>query len=270
MATKQGSLPLYHDITDPWSRMALGLVDGANAIHKFGSNTDVGATEEDLWLVGGKEVLPTSGTSMWIACDDNVNGVGQTIRVEGLDELWVDKVETVVLAGHTPTLIGDANSWTRINRAYQVSAEPDPVGDLWIGSDDTDFASGVPATASTVHGFVQFTNAAQQTEKAMYTVPANHAVLLHGFNAQIGTPSGAARTALVSIEVQEPAPGGGWAPWRRIDSHDLISDGDSSATEKYLIPLGPFYQKTNIHMRALASASCIIRGDMSITIYDLG
>ncbi len=270
MAIKQGMLPLYHIVTDPYARITLGLGDGISTIHKFGFNSDVNTAEEDVWAVGGKEVLPTSGTTMWIACDDNVNGQGQTITVIGLDELWDDKTETVVLTGTTPVQIGDANSWTRIFRAYQSSAEPDPVGDVWIGDDDTDFLGGVPQTASTVHGFIDYTNAGQQTEKAMYTVPRNHVCLIHGFNAQIGTPSGASRTALVSIEVQEFVSGTGWTPWRRIDAHDLISDGTSSADEKYILPLGPFPEKTNIHMRATASASCQIRGDMTLTLYDLG
>ncbi len=247
-------------------------LDDVKFWHKFGQNPVVEATEEDIWTTGGTETLPTSGVTMWIACTDNTNGVGQVIRVDGLDESWTYKTEFVTLAGQTPVQIGDASSWTRIHRAYQVSASPDPVGDVYIAEDDTDFSLGVPQTASNIHGFIDFTNASQQTLKCMLTVPAGHEALLYGFNAQIGTPSGAARTVNVFIEVQELARGAtvgspSWAPFRRIDEHSLISDAQSSAAEEYNFPLGPFPQLTNIHARATASASSIVVADMSIITY---
>lgn len=242
--------------------------------YKFGRNPDVGTLEEDVWITGGLEVLPTGPTSMWIACEDNVNGQGQVFRIDGLDENWDYKTQDVTLQGNTPVLIGDANSWTRINRGRQVSAEPDPVGDVWINDDDTDFLLGVPQTMSTVHAFIDFTQSAQQTEKCMLTVPRGHVALIYSIRSSIAdASSGVARSAEVFLEVQELATGAtvanpSWAPFRRLDQHSMRSDGGSSAPpETYVFPLGPFGELTNIHIRATASAPTEILADMEIVTY---
>jgi hypothetical protein len=237
--------------------------------HKFGRSTALGTAEEDIWNVGGKEVLPTTGTTMWIACDDNTNGVGQVVEVFGLDENWAYQTAEVTLAGNTPVRIGAANGWTRIFRAYQTSLEPDPVGDVWIGDDDTDFLLGVPQTAATVHGLIDYTDSAQQTEKCMITVPAGHEGLIYGFRGSLSfAATGSARSVEVYIEVQELANGATaanptWAPWRRIDQHSMKSDGNTESGDDYRFPLGPFGPLTNIHVRGEATATSQVIADMT-------
>jgi hypothetical protein len=244
--------------------------------HKFGRNTAVGTTEEDIWNGGAaKETLPTTGTTMWIACDDNVNGVGQVINVFGLDENWDYQSVNVTLNGNTPVQIGDANGWTRIMRARQVSSEPDPVGDVWIGDDDTDFVLGVPATASTVHGHIDYTDSSQQTEKCMITVPRGHEAAIFGFHGTLAKAGGGvARSVEVYIEVQELAEGAtlanpSWAPWRRIDQHSMKSDGNVESGDRYVFPLGPFGQLTNIHVRGEATTESEVIADMDVVTYQV-
>jgi hypothetical protein len=270
MSLFQGAGSIHQFVPGRFDALALDTIEGARHIHKFGMNPVVNTTEEDIWNVGGKETLVTSGVTQWIACDDNTNGVGQTIRVEGLDANWVEQIVNVVLNGNTPVQIGDALNWTRVHRAYQISATPDPVGDVWIAQDDTDFTLGVPQTATNIAALLDFTNAAQQTEKCMFTIPAAHTGLLRGFNASIGTPSGATRTVEIAVEIQEYVGGTTWAPWRRLDEHSMISDATSAVSEMYSVPRGPLAPLTNVSLRATASADSIIRGDMDITIYNTG
>lgn len=269
MTVYKGINPRLHGATHWTQRMVLGQYPGVSSIHKFGRNADVGTSEEDVWNgPTAQETLLTTGTTLYISCEDNVNGVGQIIRVEGLDENFLHYNAEVTLTGQTQAQIGNANGWTRVHRAYQVSGGADPVGNCWIAESDT-LTGGVPDTATKVHAVIEYTDAAQQTEKCMFTVPADHVALIHGFSASIGTPSGASRTVTVVIEVQEyDADTGLWAPFRRVDRHDLISDGQSSEHENYEIPLGPFNGKTNIHLRAVASASSIVTGDMTLSLYD--
>lgn len=241
-----------------------------------GDNNSVdGATEEDIWNPGGKEVLPSAPISLWAACTDNVNGQGQVLRVDGLDENWAYKTDFVTLTGTTPALVGDALSWTRLFQAYQVSADPDPVGDVYFGDDDTDFLAGVPQTASTIHAFVNYTEAPQASEKAMFTVPAGHECLIYAFSSAIAEAAvGVGRSAEVFIEVAELAQGASvatptWAPFRRIDQHSLRSDGASLNTETFVFPLGPFPQLTNIHVRATATAASEILADLTLVTYEV-
>lgn len=266
------TLNLRRQYLDHFGNMVLQTADSDGIIvwHKFGNNTAVGTTEEDIWLSGGKEVLPTSGVTMWAACTDNVNGVGQVMKVVGLDENWAPYTANVTLTGQTPAQIGNANGWTRIFRVNQVSAEPDPVGDVWIAEDDTDFTAGVPQTASNKHAFVDYTNAAQQSEKCMLTVPAGYSALIYQCAADIQAASGgAARSAEVFIEVQELALGAtvaspSWAPWRRVFEFELEAPQQPHVDIDFHFPMGPFGELTNIHMRAEATASSDIDADMLV------
>lgn len=243
--------------------------------YKFGRNLASSTTEEDIWTTGGQEVLPTAGVSMYIACSDNVNGVGQVFEVSGLDENWAYKTEYVTLAGNTPTIIGSANSWTRIHRSHQVSASPDPVGDVYIAENSGDFVAGVPQTASNIHATINFTNASQQTEKCMLTVPAGHHALIYGFNTSIAASStGTSRSVEAYIEVSELARGAtvanpSWTPFRRIDQHSMRSDGNSTAGETFVFPLGPFGPLTNIHARCTSTAASVVLADMIIITYEV-
>jgi len=261
--------PLDSVVSDWKTRLALGAAPGIIVVHKFGANAVVGTTEEDVWSVGGKETLLTTGTTMFVSCEDNVNGVGQIIRVEGLDENWELVSADVVLTGQTQAQVGATNGWTRIHRAYQVSAEPDPVGDVWIAESDT-LTAGVPNTATKIHGFVDYTDAAQQTEKAMFTVPAGYRAVMYQFHAEMGDIStGAARTANVSVEQQNlsdtaTVASPSWAPWRRILGHAIANTANSEITN-LRFPL-VFPELTNIHVRASATASSVIDAEFTLLL----
>lgn len=243
-------------------------------VNKFGINTAVGTTEEDIWAAGGKETLLTSGATMYVSCEDNVNGVGQTIQVDGLDANWNRVVGIAVLTGQTQAPItnldGSALTMTRVNRAFQISAEPDPVGDIWVAESDT-LTGGVPDTSTKVHAFVNYTDAAQQTQKAMYTVPAGYECLVHKISAAlVGASGGSARSCGVVLEVQGLASGATvatptWAPFRRIGEINVSTNGPHDERD-YDFPLH-VGQLSNLHLRGVATATLSLIAQMQLVLY---
>lgn len=256
---------------DPMSRIA--LTSDIPTILKFGRNQAVGLTEEDLWLYGGEETLLTSAATMYASCTDNTNGVGQVLVVEGLDANWVSQEGRVTLTGQTQAAItkedGSAATWTRIHRAYQISAAPDPVGDVYIAESDT-LTLGVPDTATKVHGLIDFSDAAQQTQKAIYTIPAGHVGLVFGFQCYMNAPTtGAARYVECAIEFAKLAEGAtvaspSWAPRHR--AMDITVSTAETAVEHMLMWPLVVDELTNIHLRVKASAASDISGSFEMMV----
>lgn len=242
-------------------------------ILKFGKNEAVGTSEEDIWLTGGDETLLTSGATMYASCTDNTNGVGQVLKVEGLGPNWELQEGVVTLTGQTQAAItlndGSAATWTRIHRAYQRSASPDPVGDVWIAETDT-LTAGVPDTSTKVHALIDYTDAAQQTEKAMLTVPAGYVGLIYGIQAYMDAPtSGSARFCNVGLEIAELAEGAtvaspSWSPRRRID--EVIVSTAHISVEHHV--QWPFIvdELTDVHLRGKASAASNITASFEILL----
>lgn len=250
-------------------------ITGAYAVRKFGERLSVGTAEEDLWNgPDNKETLLTTGVTHYLSCTDNTNGVGQRMRVEGLDENWEVQYGYGILTGQTQAAIvkddGSAALWTRISRAFQVSAVPDPVGDVYIAESDT-LTAGVPDTSAKVHGYLDFaTDAAHQTEKAMYTVPAAHVGLILDITGGIEHSGGSTRAADFFLEVQElafdaTASSPAWAPFRRVQEMDVNSGATVWNQEYFHVPfiVGPL---TNIHLRAAASASSDLIGSFEVIV----
>ena len=256
-------VPEFKFAGDWETRVAMGQWPDIQHIIKFGRNPAVVTTEEDIWEVGGKQTLLTVGATMYASCEDNTNGVGQVLLITGLDANWDIQEGIVTLTGQTQATItkldGTAATWTRIHRAYQISAEPDPVGDVWIAETDT-LTLGVPDTATKVHGFINFTDAAQQTQQALFTIPRNYVGVMYHFEASILTPAtGARRSAEVGLEIQNLADGAtssnpSWAPFRRQYSAVLDSDAGVVHEQVFRIPL-VFPELTNVHARAVATSS---------------
>ena len=255
------------------SQVMWGELSGAYAVDKFGEALGVGTSEEDLWNgPGTEETLLTAGATLYVSC--GTVGTTQVMQVEGLDENWMIQTGYGTLTGRTQSAIvsatGAAQLWTRVFRAYQISAVPDPVGDVYIAELDT-LSLGVPDTDTKVHGYIDFSDAAQQTEKAMYTVPAEHVGLVLGMTGGIErTGGGSSRFADVLMEIQELATGAtvaapAWAPFRRIQEIDLVSTGQCWAQEDFRVPF-VVSQLTNIHLRCAASSSSDIVGSFDIIV----
>ena len=249
----------YHELTDWGHRNALLLHKGLLPIHKFGRNPVVNSTEEEVWPLGGVHTFLTTGTTLLASCTDNVNGQGQTIRVFGLDANWNAQFKDVVLTGTTPVQVGDALGWTHVSRAYQVSASPHPVGDVYIAESDTYAVAGIPDNLSKIQAYVEFANAAHQTEQAWAIVPAGKKLLINNVGGDIEHSGGSSRTAEVLLEVSELAKGSTvssplWTPWRRVWDGALSSSAGIMHQQSWAFPL-VYTELTRVAMRATASAN---------------
>jgi hypothetical protein len=254
-------------------RVAAGEISGVSVERKFGQNPDIGTSEEDLWNVGGDETLLSSAVTMYASA---TGAATQTLIVQGLGPDWKDQTGFVTLNGTAQAEIrsaaNEAQTWTRINRAYQVSAAPDPGFDVYIAESDT-LSTGVPQTAAKIHALIDFTNAAQQTQKALYTVPSGKVAFILNVEAYMGAAtSGASRSAGVFIEVEQLATGASvgnpsWTPRRRIIEGTISTAAPQlahTADTKY----DRFTELTNIHLRAVATASSNIAGHFEMLIVD--
>jgi len=251
-------------LTDFRYQIALGLFPDMEVIHKYGDNPSISTTQETVWNVGGDLVWLDAATGMEMTCTDNVNGQGQLIEVYGLDENWTEKTASFALTGQTPVPIGN---WTSIFRARQVSAAPDPVGNVYIATDAATYSGGVPQEANLIHALVRFTGDINSTESCFLQVPAGHIGILTYFSACMAQATGSARTADVSIDAAKLAQGAtvsnpSWTPLSQIDRLQ-VGTNQPCYTTTYEYPLY-FTELTRIEVRAAATAESEIRADFTI------
>ena len=150
--------------------VAKGNVPKLTSYRKFGRNTAVGPTEEDIWNVGGLYTFPTAAETVRVkvggnAADVDTTGAGaRTIRVLGLDENWALAQEDIVLAGASASA-ATTTTFIRIYRAYVLTA----------GTYATPVNTGVITIENTTSAVVLAAIAASlgQTEMTMFTVPAS-------------------------------------------------------------------------------------------------
>lgn len=113
-------------------------------LRKFGRNVDLGTSEEQVWLVGGLETLPTDNLITHFASSNA--GDTQPIVVEGhtIDAsgnlTFVS--QTVTLAGQTKTAL--TTPLARITRLYNTGTS-DFAGTVYV-SRDVAYTLGVPAS----------------------------------------------------------------------------------------------------------------------------
>lgn len=167
-------------VQEPYElQVSKGQVAGASSLYKFGYNPDINGTEETIWSQGGDVVWPAAAFTAFISSSstaDTIAGTGaQTVTVQGLDENYATQSVTVDMNGQTQVQVGDASGWIRINRAFVVTAGSGgtAAGTVYIAA--TGVSSGVPT--GTIYASITDGN---QTQMAVYTVPASHTLYLDG------------------------------------------------------------------------------------------
>lgn len=157
-------------VGDPERSAAVGLDPNYTGLHKFGERNGVGITWEPVW--GGASAYPFQDTPQTLevvsdSADDAAAGVGtRTIRVEGLDENWLEQSVDATLDGITPVAL--TGSWIRVNGAYQLSS-----GSAGINSGTVSVR--ITAAGSELARLEPLTG---QTLQAIYAVPANKSLFV--------------------------------------------------------------------------------------------
>lgn len=200
------------------------IVNGSDpkrfCIHKFGQNLDVdtGTGPEDLWQYGGVATLPSSAVTAYLSSSDSADQ-GISIAIEGLDANYNRKTviqPTDGTDGQTPIAVA-GGTWMRIFRAYTLGASA-TAGNIYLNAEDNHTA-GVPDDATKV--LAHYIIASQQTQQAIYTIPAGYLGLLGKWWASIVEVTGNKAAQLV---LQKREFGG---IWRDLQNIGLNSNGTS-------------------------------------------
>jgi hypothetical protein len=162
------------------AQAALGQLRSHDIEIKFGSNTAVSTTEEDIWLGGGLYSWLDKGVSEYIdIVSDHVNdtllgtGTRQT-RIQGLDVDGSPIEEIIDMNGTTP--VRTTLQYWRVYRMYSEVAA-------------TRLGQAGVITARTANGAVLqaiFNPYENQTLQALYTVPKGYAAAILGINVSTG------------------------------------------------------------------------------------
>lgn len=182
-------------------RVAQGTVTGAASLYRFGFNADVDITEETVWSEGGDITYPGAAGEVYISSSDTNDvastGTGvRTIRVQGLDANYLQIEEDIAMNGQTQVIT--TKEYLRILKAYVLTAGSNggSAGTVYIGT--TGATAGVPPTVYASFGD------SNQTQMAVYTVPANKTLYIDeiAFTAAIAS---ATNSATVKLKTRENA-----------------------------------------------------------------
>jgi hypothetical protein len=219
--------------TDFLLEVAKGNVKGHSIVNKFGYNPDFGTTEVDVWTAGGTYVFPSdTGTAVQL-----VGGVGDTsiIVIEGLDENFDTKILSVALTGTTPVLL--AGLFTRVFRAFVNDA-----AEITAPAHVTDQATGLII-------FAEILVVDQQTNMAIWTVPAGHTAFIKLLAATYNKTGGASNSTAVRIKFRAFG-----TVFRNSVRFGLQSTGDSELTTENITPQ-QLPGKTDVVVSAVATAT---------------
>lgn len=159
------------------TEVKLGNIPGHRLIHKFGHNTNTGATPSPV-STGGVYQTPTSNTSLELLSDDaNDTSAGSGARkiiVQGLvltGGEFVTQEEEIITNGTTPVAL--ANDYIRLFRAWlsESGTYASPTAVSGHGT-ITIRGAGAGVTWLQIDEFVSG-NSAGQSQTALYTTPTN-------------------------------------------------------------------------------------------------
>lgn len=228
---------------------------GVLPLTKFGRNTSVGTTPQDLWRVGGTWVAPATPEVVRVtstSVNDTAAGTGaRTVLINGLDKNYELTSETLTMNGAT-----FAQSTKKYHMVHRVIVQT--AGSLGANEGTisvTSTATGSPAMARMVplEGQSQF---------GLFQIPAGKTGYMLSYHASFS-----GLTALSAVDVQIVAkPFGG--VFSTKSNLSLCLNGSSVGHRTYEAPL-VFTEKTIVKMTAIANtASNDVSGSFDLMIVD--
>ena len=225
------------DMGDFGLSVARGLESGISRINKFGRNTDIDTTQEDIWDGGGDYTYSTSA-DITHAVSSSASDTG-TIEVQGLDANWALVSQTATLTGTTAVAL--TTPLIRCFRCKNTSAAA-AVGNIQIGVGTT------TSSFSAANLRAQITISFEQTLMAQFTIPDNTTGYLLNF---WGNSNKSNATSAADVSIWSRDFGGVF----RIQSPTgLISAGSSHFQHNYTT-YPSFAAKTDIRMTAVGGTT---------------
>lgn len=221
-------------------------------MNKFGRNTDIDTSEEDIWDGGGrwKGVLAAAETFKLVSNDvnDDFGGTGMnTVRIYGHGSDGTEISEVVNLNG--TTAVATLNSYIVIYRMF---------GTLWgSGGVNAGLVQAYPGSGSTADNRAIIAIGNNQTLMAIWRVPDDKLFHLKSYYASLMAASlGATKYATLSLYSQSAASAGavGHKDWRLRHNRGMSSDASSGIDHDFK-PNITFDGGTVIKLAASTSAN---------------
>jgi hypothetical protein len=224
---------------DPW-RVSRGDYPELSFIAKFGRNGAIASgVEEVIWdQADAVYTYMVTASTLYISSSDTTDN--ETVEVQGLDENWNVQTASATLNGFT--FVPLSGLWLRVFRA-KVTSATSPAGDIFIADDNTDAGGdGIPDTATNIKA--KITVGKNQTNMAIYTVPAGYKGYLVDWYVHILRASGTTAVA-ADCDIYRRDLGSVFRSTQPIGIQNTGA-GDHQYTWPYPIPLEP---KTDIEVR---------------------
>lgn len=243
--------------------IAKGDVPGTTFIHKFGNapDFDTGDNQVTIWdgannglLAGGALVYTYSATADIGLLSSSSGSDTVDIEIQGLLNDGTLSTQTFTLNGQTDVdLSATGTDFKRVFRMKNVGAA-NLVGTVYLRTNGSAQAGGVPSTANTVRAIVGIGN--NQTLMSIYTIATGKTGYLQSFFASEG---GASRDTNYIIKLFARQSGG---VFQLKHKTALSTTGTSHFSHVYDVP-EVFAAGTDIEMTTQITESPITAGDIS-------
>ena len=211
-----------------YMQVARGLVDGHKRLFKFGFNSNIDNSIEDIWDVGGVYTYQSSAIAMTVTSDAGATDNGVEVTVQGLDANYDEISETVTLAGSGTATTSE--TYLRVYRVF-VSGSQEPTDNINIGNGGTTYA--------------RIQEGVNQTLMALWTVPAGYTAYLLQTDVTAFTEQ---NNKFATIHIQTRELNG---VFRTQDKFAIV---ENTHHQQYQVPF-PIPEKTDIRVRGIASSS---------------
>ncbi|KKM18514.1 hypothetical protein LCGC14_1664950 [marine sediment metagenome] len=244
---------LVQDLQDEGLKIAMGVYPGVSYINKFGHNPAVasGGTEE-IWDGSAAYVFPATALMVKLSqTTDQVAMRGETVEIQGLDANYAAVTQDVVLANPTTTPVVLGTALIRVNRMVLKSAvvADQPIR-LHNSAENQDYSVILVPD--------------QQTEQAIYTIPAGVTAYMTQYYAAHLPTTGQTFTSL-NIKVLARDNGNSYAPMLK---HELGLAPDGSSLHEFH-PYPKFLEKTDIYLVAnTVGAAADVVGGFDLILVD--
>ena len=173
------------------------------------------------------------------------------IEVQGLDTNYALTTQTVTLTGQT-----DATLTTNLIRVFRMKnvGSTDLAGHVYLRTNGSTQTAGVPDTANTVRAMID--NGNNQTEMAVYTVPAGKTAYVRSLDA---TTAGANKTSNYVVEIFAKPFGQVF----QLKKKFAIGDSATSLVQYNYVEPAKYDEKTDIEMRVSITAAGITGASIS-------
>jgi len=169
--------------------IAKGEIEGYSYVQKFGRNITVASgTQEVIWD-GSTAVYTYEGSAVTLYVSSSHTDDDEIIEVQGLDANW--QLQTVEVTVNGFVSVALSGTWMRVFRAKNISATS-PEGIIYISTDDDAGGDGIPDVATGIKAQILVGN--NQTNMAIYTIPAGHTGYLVGWYASMLRATGVTAT----------------------------------------------------------------------------